>query len=167
MGWSPSNTTLGTVDERDAFSFTITYTNISGQSENVTITTNDSDSGVIITNNTISGIYQDVFDQTIKYRTKQDTFVEVQKWSEINTDELYGVYHFIQDPATTKTYTFEATAGGASQTYSIIVNNSLDYDKRQLAKYVNPKGIIVTWTNANGNTITWVDNNNNEITWTT
>jgi len=167
MGWSPSNTTLGTVDERDAFSFTITYTNISGQSENVTITTNDSDSGVIITNNTISGIYQDVFDQTIKYRTKQDTFVEVQKWSEINTDELYGVYHFIQDPATTKTYTFEATAGGASQTYSIIVNNSLDYDKRQLAKYVNPEGIIVTWTNANGNTITWVDNNNNEITWTT
>jgi len=167
MGWSPSNTTLGTVDERDAFSFTITYTNISGQSENVTITTNDSDSGVIITNNTISGIYQDVFDQTIKYRTKQDTFVEVQKWSEINTDELYGVYHFIQDPATTKTYTFEATAGGASQTYSIIVNNSLDYDKRQLARYVNPEGIIVTWTNANGNTITWVDNNNNEITWTT
>ena len=168
MGWSPSNTTLGTVDERDAFSFTITYTDdITQQSEDVTITANDPDPDVVITDNNIAGQYEDVFDQTIKYRTKQDTFVEVQKWSEINTDELYGVYHFIQDPATTKTYTFEATAGGASQTYSIVVNNSLDYDKRQLAKYVNPVGIVITWTNASGNTITWVDSNNNEITWTT
>ena len=168
MGWSPSNTTLGTVDERDAFSFTITYTDdITQQTEDVTITANDPDSNVVITDNNITGQYEDVFDQTIKYRTKQDAFVEVQKWSEINTTELYGVYHFIQDPTQTKTYTFEAMAGGASQIYSIVVNNSLDYDKRQLAKYVNPVGIVITWTNASGNTITWIDSNNNEITWTT
>jgi len=168
MGWNPSNTTLSTVDERDTFSFTITYTDdITQQSEDVTITANDPDPDVVITDNNIAGQYEDVFDQTIKYRTKQDTFVEVQKWSEINTNELYGVYHFIQDPTPTKTYTFIASAGGASQTYSIIVNNSLDYDKRQLAKYVNPTGIVITWTNASGNTITWVDSNNNEITWTT
>jgi len=168
MGWLPSSTTLGTVDEGDVFNFTITYSDdITGLPGTVTLIANDPDPSVIITNNNIAGKYEDIFDQTIKYRTKQDTFVEVQKWSEINTDELYGVYHFIQDPATTKTYTFEATAGGTSQTYSIIVNNDIDYDKRQLAKYVNPTGIIVTWTNANGNTITWVDNNNNEITWTT
>lgn len=167
MGWSPSNTTLGTVDEGDAFNFTITYTNVGGQSENVTITTNDLDPGVIITNNNIAGKYEDVFDQTIKYRTKQDTFVEVQKWSEINTAELYGIYHFIQDTARTKTYTFVATAGAASQTYSVIVNNDLDYDKRQLAKYVNPTGLIVTWTNLNGQTVQWLNSNNQIVVWET
>ena len=168
MGWSPSNTTLATVDERDTFSFTITYTDdITQQSEDVTITANDPDSNVVITNNNIAGKYEDVFDQTIKYRTKQDTFVEVQKWSEINTEELYGVYHFIQDTATTRTYTFEATAGSASQTYSIIVNNDIDYDKRQLARYVNPTGLIVTWTNAAGDIVEWVNNNNETVVWET
>lgn len=167
MGWNPSNTTLGTVDERDTFSFTITYTDdITQQSEDVTIIANDPDPDVVTTDNNIAGQYEDVFDQTIKYRTKQDTFVEVQKWNEIG-DDIYGVYHFIQDPATTKTYTFIASAGSVSQTYSIVVNNSLDYDKRQLARYVNPAGIVVTWRNASGQTITWVDSNNNEITWTT
>ena len=168
MGWSPSNTTLGTVDERDTFSFTITYTDdITQQSEDVTITANDPDSNVVITNNTIAGKYEDVFDQTIKYRTVQDTFVEVQKWSQVNTQELYGVYHFIQDTATTRTYTFEATAGSASQTYSIIVNNDMDYDKRQLAKYVNPTGLIVTWTNAAGDIVEWINNNNETVVWET
>lgn len=179
MGWSPSNTTLGTVDERDAFNFTITYTDdITQQAEDVTITANDPDSNVVITDNNIAGQYEDVFDQTIKYRTVQDTFVEVQKWNEIG-DDIYGIYHFIQDTATTRTYTFEATAGSASQTYSIVVNNSLDYDKDKLAEYIALQPIYVPstpttgggetdvgrWINVSGNPVDWINSNNDIVRW--
>lgn len=179
MGWNPSNTTLGTVDERDIFSFTITYTDdITQQAEDVTITANDPDSNVVITNNNIAGKYEDVFDQTIKYRTVQDTFVEVQKWNEIG-DDIYGIYHFIQDTATTRTYTFEATAGSASQTYSIVVNNSLDYDKDKLAEYIALQPIYVPstpttgggetdvgrWINVSGNPVDWINSNNDIVRW--
>lgn len=168
MGWIPSNSVLVSVDEGDLFNKTITYTDdITQQSEDVTIVANDPDPGVVITDNNIAGRYEDVFDQTIKYRTKQDTFVEVQKWSEINTTELYGVYHFIQDSRNSKTYTFEATAGSNNKTYSIIVANDIDYDKRQLAKYVNPTGLIVTWTNLNGQTVKWLNSNNQTVVWET
>ena len=180
MGWSPSNTTLGTVDERDTFSFTITYTDdITQQSEDVTITANDPDSNVVITDNNIAGQYEDVFDQTIKYRTVQDTFVEVQKWNEIG-DDIYGIYHFIQDTATTRTYTFNAVAGSASQTYSIVVNNSLDYDRDKLAEYIALQPIYVAppstpttgddtdvgrWINASGNPVNWINSNNDIVRW--
>ena len=174
MGFLPTNTILGPVDEEEQFSFTITYEStdpITGttSSSSVEVIELDEDPGVeVINDNNITGAYVDAFDQQlIKYRNKDDTFTNVQKWGEIDTQRLYGVYHFIQDPRMYRDFRFLASAGGNSQEYVVRLNNNLDYDKRQLAKYVNPAGIVVTWTNTGGNTITWVDSNNNEITWTT
>jgi len=167
MPWFPTSTTLGPVDERDSFTFSISYQDALGGSFPVSITPVTPVSGVTVTGNTISGIYEDVFDQTIKYRNKDDTFTDVQKWNEIDIIRLYGVYHFIQDPRDYIDFAFIASADSATRTYNVRVNNSLDYDKRQLARYVNPSGIIVTWANTSGQTVTWTNNTNNEITWTT
>lgn len=169
MPWIPENPILGPIEERDAFSFSISYEDEFGASgDPVTITTTTPFTGVTVVDNNISGTYIDAFDQqVIKYRTIQDTFVEVQKWADIDTTELWGVYHFIQDPRDFVDFEFIATSGSETQTYSVRINNSLDYDKRQLAKYVNPAGIIVTWTNASGQTVSWINSNNETIEWTT
>jgi len=184
MPFLPENATLSTVDEGESFNHSITYTDEFGESSVVTIIANDINSNVLISSNNITGFYEDIFDQTIKYRTLNDSFVEVQKWNDVNLDELYGIYHFIQDVRTTLTKSFTAFANGESKTYNIIVNNSLDYDKQKLAEYVllqpipepEPElelppqeeiipGSTVIWNNNLNVIVSWRANSNDLLSW--
>ena len=182
MPFLPENATLSTVDEGESFNHFITYTDEFDESSAVTIIANDLDSNVLISSNNITGFYDDVFDQSIIYRTLNDSFVTVTKWNDVNLDELYGIYHLIQDGRTTLTKSFTAFANGESKTYNIIVNNSLDYDKQKLAEYVllqpipepEPElppqeeiipGTTVIWNNNLNAIVYWRANSNDLLSW--
>ena len=76
-------------------------------------------------------------------------------------------------------HTFEATAGSASQTYSIVVNNDLDYDKDKLAEYIALQPVytpptgggdggetdVGRWINVSGNPVDWINSNNDIVRW--
>ena len=168
MAWEPSTTLLGTINEREIFSFLIKYKNPSTNLyEDVTITPVDSDPTVTIEGGTISGQYSDAFDEIINYRTKQDTFVEVYDWNQINRSELYGVYYFRADQTVVRTYTYNAVSETSSQTFTIDVENDWDYNKIKLLQYVNPSGLVITWYNNSNIIIPWNNNNNETVGWET
>ena len=168
MAWSPLSSLLGSINERELFNYNITYYNeLTSEFEPVTITASTPDSGVTVSSNTLSGQFLDAFDELIQYRTKQDTFVEVYDWAEINRNELYGVYYFRADTTLVRTYTYTATSTTSSQTYTIDVENDWDYNKLKLLQYVNPSGLIVTWKNNSNTILPWNNDNNETVGWET
>ena len=99
MPWTPASTLLLTIDEFKNFSNSITYTSLLGLSEPVTITALDQNDTVTVAGNTISGYFSDSFlNAQIQYRTFNDTFVDVSKFTDINTAEFDELIYFKPDP---------------------------------------------------------------------
>ena len=170
MAFNPANTLLGSVNEFENKSFTITYSGLLGD-EPVTITANQPTPNItIISGNTISGYFSDSFENIITYRTKQDTFVEVNKFTEIDNEELYGIYHFDADSRVQIPYTFTASVpSGATQTYTIIVLHNYTPNRNQLVKYTNVEFyesfIRVSFINSNANNVDWNNTLNQKVDW--
>lgn len=173
MAFSPSASTLNTLNELKNLSHTITYvettgaTGIGGSTTYpVTITTSMPNNTITILGNTISGYYSDSFEDQISYRTVDDRFVTVNNWqyivNAIVNESLSEIYYFKADTTLRIVYSYLATASnGAMQTYTINVDNDWTPGRNQLIKYTNltryQQKILVEWININTDKIPWVN----------
>lgn len=171
--WTPSASQLNTVNEFNNLSHTISYTDELGVSHPVTITAVEDNVSVNVSGNTISGYYSYVFENTIFYRTifddpNVDEFYEVTYFTELPTDQEYQLYHFHPDMRSRKTYSYIASAGSATQTYTINVDNDWSYYRDQLLKYIYPDQyatITRPWINTSNQTITWINSSGDTVVW--
>lgn len=137
-----------------------------GTSYPVTITTTMPNDTIVISGNTISGYYTNVFENTISYRTKDDQFVTVNSWADIvmaiADNVLSELYHYRADPRRTVTYTYQASASGMTKTYTINVDNDWLTGRNRLIKYANltryQQKILVEWINNNNGKVAWYNN---------
>ena len=144
MSFNPVSTTLGTVNENNSFSFTITYaTVLPPASLNVIITPLETNpNSIIISGGTISGYYYDTFDNTITYRTKTDTFITVPKFEQIDLTTLSEMVSYKASLVHYKNFTYRADAMNingtvaASQVYTIIVSNDWTAGRDNLKTFV-------------------------------
>jgi len=147
MAWLPASTDLGSVNEIVSFSHTITYEEedpltMTMVSYPVTITANQVNPNTIsVTGASISGYYFESFDNTITYRTPEGSFPVVTKFNQIDVDRLYEMISYKASTASSKTFTYTATAKNgdtvvATQTYSKTVTNDWTSGKNSLQEYV-------------------------------
>jgi hypothetical protein len=171
MSFTPVNTLLATVNEFQNISFTITYTSLFLGNQPVTITANQPlPPNIIINANNIRGFFSDSFDNIIRYRTDQDTFVEVSKFTEVDEEELYGIYHFDADSMVQIPYTFTASVpNGDTETYTIIVLHNYTPNRNQLVKYTNVEFyetfLKVLFINSNNDNVNWNNTLNQKVDW--
>ena len=171
MPFYPTNTVLNSVDEFKNISHRVTYIGYVGSvgtNYPVTITPIDANSTVNVSGDTISGYFSDSFTNDISYRTKQDTFETVNKFEQINNEELYGIYHYDANTINSVTYSYLAEANGQSQVYTIVVTNNWTNNRNLLLKYSNPskyQEISTTWLNNNGSIVPWNNSLGIAITW--
>lgn len=147
----PTLPLLGTVLEYQNFSFQIYYEEedllIPGSTTRypVTITPNEVNPVTVSMANgdpaTISGYFYDSFDNSIIYRTPQDTFVTVEKFEQISRSALSEMVSYDADTTFIKdyTYTVKAMDGNtvkAINIYTIKVQNDWTSGKNSLQTYV-------------------------------
>lgn len=154
----PTDRDLGTVLEYQNFSFQIYYeeessTGTSGENSGTTTITRypvqivfNQENPVTVTKvngdpASISGYYYDAFDNTLQYRTPEDTFAIVDKFEKIDRNNLSEMIYYLADTRRTIVYTYTANAmNGAnivsSTTYNIIVQNDWTNGKNTLQTYV-------------------------------
>ncbi|CAB5221605.1 hypothetical protein UFOVP240_210 [uncultured Caudovirales phage] len=145
MAFTPALTTLGTVYENTNISYTITYmtADVVPVALNVVITKLETNpSTIVVSGGTISGYYFDSFDNSIKYRTKTDTFVTVPKFEQIDRSVLSEMVSFKASTVHYKNFTYRADAMNIngtvadSQVYTIIVSNDWTAGRDNLKTYV-------------------------------
>ncbi len=157
----PSDSLLGTVLEYQNFNFSIYYeeTTISGTPSGsggsgtttsvtrypVTITFNEENPNTVTKTDgdpaSISGYYYDAFDNSLQYRTPQDTFVTVDKFEKIDQNALSEMIYYLADQRRTIDYTYTAkamdgTTVKAINIYTIKVQNDWTNGKNTLQTYV-------------------------------
>lgn len=136
----------------------------------VTITAVIDNSTIKINGDTISGYYSDAFNNDIHYRNKDDTFTTVNKFEQINTNNIYGIHHYDADENRTRVYSYIATAStGATQTYTVTVTNNWSNGRNQLLKYNNndyyQTYVKVTFINNKNESVIWVNSFNGNVDW--
>ena len=143
MAWTPSSTDLGSVNEAVSISHTITYTDDDTMtSYPVTITAVETNPNtIVISGDTISGYYQDSFNNTITYRTSEGTFPVVSKFNQIDINKLDEMISYKASTASSKVFTYTAraidgTTVVATQIYSKTVTNDWTSGKNSLQTYV-------------------------------
>lgn len=168
MPWLPASTLLLTIDELKNFSKSITYTTALGVPEPVTITALTANNTVNVSGNTVSGYFSDSFlNAQIQYRTVNDTFVNVSKFTDINTAELSELIYFKPDPTLSKTYSYLATSTTSSQTYTILVTNDWSVGRDAMLTYIGLGSTVsVSWINTSGNIVGWTNSSGQTIDWT-
>lgn len=178
FGWGEITPDLGTIDEYVAFSHSITYSDeILGQLK-VILTPNQTQPDTIyIAGNNITGYYSDVFDINIRYKNNKGKFVDVNNFRKIDLEELHEVISYFPVTVENREYTYEAVAYDfqdnvvASQTYTKVVNNNWDINRKLLIQYV--KNTVVAdselfnnWINSiNGAVVRWRNSTNTFIDW--
>lgn len=183
MAFLPTLTTLNTVNELKNLSHSITYVETIGASGlgggtsisyPVVVTAITSNDTIEVENNTISGYYSDAFTNEISYRTVDDQFVTVNKWQDIAyaiaAESLSELYYYKADTRTRIVYSYLATASnGATQTYTINVDNDWTFGRNQLIKYTDltayQQTILVNWINNNIGQVKWLNNVLEVIDW--
>jgi len=156
----PEVTNLSSVNELQKLSHTITYVDSFGLFLPVTIVAEIDNPTLIVSGNTIQGHYSEAFEHFVRYRTKQDTLVEVRRFREVNLDELYGIYHYDADNRLQIVYNYTATASnGASKQYTITVTSNWTPGRNELLRAVNnafyEKNIKARWINNNNQNTPW------------
>lgn len=143
MAWTPSLIDLGSVNENISISHTITYVDDTTMiSYPVTITKDQvNPNTIVVSAGTISGYYQDSFENTITYRTPEDTFPVVTKFEEIDLNKLYQMISYKASTVSSRTFTYTAKAMDGTtvldtQTYSKTVTNDWTSGKISLQTYV-------------------------------
>ena len=150
----PEDSILGTVLEYQNFSYSIEYeeTTIGGEGGTgtttrypVNIVFNQVNPPTVSKSNgdpaTISGYFYDSFDNNIRYRTPQDTFVNTKKFEQIDQTKLSEMVYYLADTRSTIDYTYTANAMNgntvvASKVYTITVQNDWTNGKNTLQTYV-------------------------------
>lgn len=142
MSWTPLLTDLGSLNENVNFSHTIVYEEedpitLVLTSYPVTITAAEiNPNTVLISANSISGFYRDVFDNIIKYRTPEGTFPVVTKFDQIDISKLDEMISYKASLSVSRVFSYVATANGVSQTYTKTVTNDWTSGKTSLQTYV-------------------------------
>ena len=177
MPFEPASPLLGTTDEYTNVGYTITYAtpivigvpNTGGTSYAVTITPLRTNGTISVSSNNISGYYSDSFtDQQLYYRNKDDTFTEVQKFSDIDLEKESEFVHYFADPSISTNYTYLAEANGESQIYTVTVMNNWTSGRNALVAHIgssyNINILKTSWSNGEF-TVAWVNDNGNTIDW--
>jgi hypothetical protein len=143
MAWTPLSTDLGSVNENVSISHTVTYVDDATMtSYPVTITATETNPNTItISGDTLSGYYQDSFNNTITYRTPEGTFPVVTKFNQIDLNKLDEMISYKASTSTSRVFTYTATAKDgattvATQTYTKTVTNDWTSGKISLQTYV-------------------------------
>lgn len=157
----PIERVLGTVLEYENFSYGIYYevettsgTSVESGGTGVTTTTtrypvqivfNQENPPTVIKTNgdpaNLSGYFYDSFDNSLQYRTPQNTFVVTDKFEKIDRSALSEMIYYLADTRRTIDYTYTANAMDgddviASTTYTITVQNDWTNGKNTLQTYV-------------------------------
>ncbi|UTS51993.1 hypothetical protein [Synechococcus phage BUCT-ZZ01] len=136
--WTPEDSFLGQVKELEPFTFSITYVELEPPSPDpefeeeiftVSLSIEESQTTVVIDQDTISGNFQEVFQYTLDYRTSDDQFITKNKFSELPSGG--NLYKYTADSRRTKDFFINATATGSLGTiinkqYYITVENDWD-----------------------------------------
>jgi hypothetical protein len=144
MAFTPAETDLGAVLENVEFSHTITYFTEEEPIEELQVVVtalDENPSSILVSGNTVSGYYFDSFDNTITYRTPDGTFPVVQKFEQINRDELDEMISYKASTVRTKIFSYRADAYledelVVSQTYTKTVQNDWTTGKNYLQTFV-------------------------------
>ena len=143
MAWTPLSTDLGSVNENVSISHTVTYVDDATMtSYPVTITATETNPNTItISGNTLSGYYQDSFNNTITYRTPEGAFPVVTKFNQVDLNKLDEMISYKASTSTSRVFTYTATAKDgaitvATQTYTKTVTNDWTSGKTSLQTYV-------------------------------
>lgn len=177
MAWTPSESVLNTLDENVFFSTSIEYVDdLTSVTYPVTITSSETNTGVNILNNNISGSYLDIFPLYIMYRTPEGELPVVNRFSDINISKLHEMVSYRNTGAQTKvfTYTAEAKDGStviATNVYTITVNNNFDTGKNKLLDYIrygktqdqNTSGELVKWLGLGY--VNFANNSSQNVEW--
>lgn len=180
MGWNPVSAQLGRVLEEEEFFYTITYTDLLGVNQAVTITTNMPNPTVTVTSNTIYGYFTEVFtSNTIVYLSRDRQDIATSSWANIDTalrnSSILEIYDWSPDPTPSKTYYYTArAANGDTKEYNIVVLNNWDNGKNRLLYYLDrtrrvyvPRYGQVDWINNDAQIVIWLNDNieNSSVTW--
>jgi hypothetical protein len=187
MAFYPKDALLTSVHEQENIAQTIVYitdttptygatgvgVSTGGQAYPVTVVALTANPTVIVTNNYISGYYTNVFNNEIRYRTKDDQFVTTTLWTDVTTaianDTFSDLYYFKADPRPIVTFSYVASASTASRTYTINVENDWMTGRNKLIKYTNftryQQEILVQWINNNSDKVTWFNKVFETVDW--
>ena len=173
--------TFANVDEYQAFSHSLTYTDSDFPSNTykVVITANETNPETIyVSGNNITGYYTNVFDMFVKYKTKAvpNEFITVNNFRLINLDKLEQVIEYRPDLTPSKPYTYTVkayldTTLVATKVYTKTVNNNWDLNKNLLLQYINSTAVpdasmYKQWINSiNAATVKWRNTTNVDINW--
>jgi len=169
VGFLPVNTVLNTLNEKNSFSHTISYTDNLGVSYPVTITPSEINNTVTISGGLISGNYTNVFDETIDYRiinedSRNDEFKTVYSFNDISINN-FEIYHYNASAVTSKTYTYIAEANGQTQSYTIIVENDWSTGRNELRQKLGLSPLYAYWVNISNQRIKWINASGIEVNW--
>jgi len=140
--WTPELEELGSIQENINFSHEITYVDeLTLNPLSVTITPNDVNSSVVVSSNIISGKYTDSFSGTVSFRTTDNNFKTVSKFSQINKAELSQIISFRPSVQEYKIYSYTAVAKNgnivvSTKNYIKTVVNVWDTGRLTLIEYV-------------------------------
>lgn len=187
MAFYPKDALLTSVHEQENIAQTIVYitdttptygatgvgVSTGGQAYPVTVVALTANPTVVVTNNYISGYYTNVFNNEIRYRTKDDQFVTTTLWTDVTTaianDTFSDLYYFKADPRPIVTFSYVASASTATRTYTINVENDWMTGRNKLIKYTNftryQQEILVRWINNNSDRVTWFNKVFETVDW--
>jgi hypothetical protein len=175
-----------TLDEYQAFSHSLTYTDTDYPSNTYTVVVTPNQTNpdtVYISGNNISGYYTNVFDMFVKYKTKvapskiqPNEFITVKNFREIDLDKLEQVVEYKPDttPSKNYTYTMNVYLGQTfvtSQVFTQTINNNWDLNKTLLLRYINStavpdEALFKQWINSiNAAPVKWRSLENVIVQW--
>jgi len=154
MAFTPVATDLGSVYENTNFSHAISYiddilltplpvriTKIETNPSTI-VTTSDTIATSFTSVASISGYYFDSFSNTITYRTIDNQFIVVSKFSQIDLSKIYGIISYKASLTTSKVFTYKAEAIDPT-TLSVVATQI--YTKTALNDYNSGKNSLITY----------------------
>jgi len=149
--WTPSSSVLGTHNEGDQISYTIscvaTYTQAAVPPAlpatktvncSITIVPEKIRDTLMIGAGTITGTLVDVFNRSITYMTKDRQYVTVDGYSKIDHGNLYKMISVVPSSSSSVNFNFACTAVEVpeTKTFTIVIQNNWDGDKNSLKSFV-------------------------------
>jgi hypothetical protein len=175
--WTPENSVLITTDELKSFFKKITYTYTDEELDGTFIASvslqplESNPETVNIDGSVVSGYYKDSFTYSVEYMQKQNSYVTVDRFREVDPKNLKEVISYEASLIEDKTFTYRATARDKTNTvidtkdYTIVVSNNWTPGKDALQQLVQftktPQDTLVVWSsgtqfiNSFGQTVTW------------
>jgi hypothetical protein len=149
--WTPSAAILGTHNEGDPISYTISCIATYEQAAippalpatktvncSITIVPEKIRDTLVLGDGSITGTLVDVFNRSITYMTKDRQYVTVDGYSKIDNGNLYKMISVVPSSSSSENFNFTCTAVEVpeTKTYTIVIQNNWDGDKNSLKSYV-------------------------------